>query len=281
MRRAGDERGGAPALAPAASADPPTYNSNSSTLLPNQTNVERSGCPVGRSDIVGGGVFITGSSLEVEVKASGPIDDNSDNDKQPDDYWNGWGNAGPSQETITTHAICSKAPVRYEGAGKRVDPGTESAAKPRCAGDRNAISGGVSISSNASTEVRLMASTPASGDRWRGRIVNGSPDQVKMKVWAICADAKTRGKIAASTPTPSFLNNTQSSLSTSSCSSAKYKVTGVGAEVIGTPPGTEVASLIPSDLDAGTDPDDGATAWFNNQSGVAQRMRVTAVCAKL
>lgn len=270
------------ALAGEASAALPEYVSHSNTVAANQSNEAFVPCPAG-TRAVGGGAFLSGSSLETEIKSSAPYDGQSDEDKRPDDGWGAAGNAGPSQETLTTHAICAeRRHVRYASAKKRIPLGSERSATAECPRSTVAISGGVKAPHNALTQIRLMSSVPTGAKRWRGRVVNDTVGSIKMKTWAICADVKTRVSSFANGQ-PVFLNNTQDNGITPACNigAPKFSVTGIGAAVIGTPQGTEIATLVPRDLDADTTPDDGARAWFNNESGSNQKMSVTAVCAKL
>jgi hypothetical protein len=248
----------------------------------NSTRGQTAYCPAGMK-AVGGGVLMSGSSLETEIISSVPYDGpNADNDTRPDDSWFGGGSAGPTNETLTTHVICATSGrIRYVVAKKELRSGKAGAAKATCPSGTNAISGGVDAwDITFSSDAVLTRSVPVGKEQWAGSAYNGSTQKLNLKVWAVCADVKTRKQYTYN-GTPVFLNNTQDHLETNACSNDKYSVTGLGAEVIGTPFGTEIASLIPTDLDADTARDDGTKAWFNNQSGAPQRMRVTAVCAKI
>ena len=55
-------------------------------------------------------------------------------------------------------------------------------------------------------------------------------------------------------------------------------VTGLGAEVVGRPFDTEIASLIRLNQDGDGSPDDGAKAWFNNHTNTSQPMQVYGIC---
>ncbi len=265
-----------------ASAALPEYVQHSNTVAADQSGEAFATCPAG-TRVVGGGAYLSGSSLETEIKSSAPYDGVSDNDTRPDDGWGAAGNAGPTQETLTTHAICAeRRHIRYASAKRVVGFGTERSATAECPRGMVAISGGIKTPHNALTQIRLMSSGPAGARRWTGRIVNDTLGSINMRTWAICADAKTR-TASSFNGVPVFLADTQDSMTTPACSSPKYGVTGIAAAVIGTPSGTEIATLIPVDLDADADPspNDGAKAWFNNQSGSAQQMSVAAICAKL
>jgi hypothetical protein len=266
-----------------ASAALPEYVQNSNPVAADQSSEAFATCPAG-TRVVGGGAFLSGTSLETEIKSSAPYDGVSDNDTHPDDGWGAAGNAGPSQETLTAHAICSeRRHIRYASAKRKVGFGKERSATAECPRGTVAISGGIKAPHNALTQIRLMSSERAGARRWTGRVVNDTLGNIKMRAWAICADVKTR-TASAFNGVPVFLDNTQDSMTTPACSTGpKYAVTGIAAAVINTPSGTEIATLIPVDLDADADPspNDGAKAWFNNQSGGSQQMSVAAICARL
>jgi hypothetical protein len=246
-------------------------------------------CELGKA--VGGGVYMSGSSLETEVRSSAPYDSQSDADRKPDDGWSGIGNAGPGDETITGFAICVKgARLRYEKDSKVVEGGRRPRTTAQCDRGWEVVGGGVETAfGNDSPEIVLVrsyekgASDGVSGnDGWSGIVFNGSNGgPVKATTWATCAKGVKLRKNTSSEGFPTFPNNTQDYMETPACSDG-FRLTGGGGVIIGAPAGTEIATLEPRDTgdDGDSVRDNAWRTWFNNESGAAQQRSVFALCSK-
>jgi hypothetical protein len=273
------------AMATGASAVAPTYTSHSNNVAAGTSDEVFAVCP-DATRTVGGGAFNSGSTVEDEIKSSAPFDGQSDNDTKPDDGWGVAGNASVSgQRSLTAYAICAAGKIKYAGESKEVPKSRKRSVVAECPRRSHILGGGVKAPHNASTEILLLSSFTGPGfpaKTWSGTVQNGSNKDIRMKTWAICGKQPTLlSSVTQGTP-GTLAPGTQNSLATPGpgCSQAgDYGVSGVSAQVVGRPRDAEIASLIPSDLDAGTDPDDGAKAWFNNDTVTSQAMKVAATCA--
>ena len=275
------------ALAGRAEAATLTYEENITGIAANTSDDVSVPCPQG-TKVVSGGVYLSGSSLEIEVRSSAPYASQGGSPSNPKDGWSGIGNAGPLSESLRAYAICvDGARLRYEKDAKMVKPGKRGRTNADCDGGWKVLGGGVKTSfSNPSTDIVLVQSAQAGvadgvddNDGWSGIVANGSAEKVKTTTWATCGKCVKQRINTVYNGVPVFLNNTQDQLTTVSCDTG-FQVTGGGGVVIGAPAGTEIATLEPRDTDADNVRDDAWRTWFNNQSGANQAMSAFAICSK-
>jgi hypothetical protein len=144
----------------------------------------------------GGGVYISGSELGVEVPSLGPFD-GSDADNKPDDgYVSSAASDNSGRERATFYAICAKqVQLAYKRHTEKLPPNVVSSAPTAsCPKDAQVIGGGVRISKPSLNTV-VSATQPGDAvqdvdsipdDYWIGYAFNLGTGERKVTVDAIC-----------------------------------------------------------------------------------------------
>jgi hypothetical protein len=224
------------------------------------------------SELVGGGVGISGRDEDLEVGSTEPL-------------FSGWrgeaNNTSGQAEALTLHAICDSSAIPGDYVtverSQQVDAGKSGERLARCPGGTRVASGGVGAIPDE-VEVEVAATSPFDGadgnatpeDAWRGVVNNETTEEATMSVFAICADRGAYSYEVAEKALPS-----DSSRRTSvGCPGNKFP-TGGGVRIPpGFHPGLEVSDTFP-------DPVKGERGWIgggNNESNRDRKLRVFAIC---
>jgi hypothetical protein len=217
-------------------------------------------CPAGKS-VLGGGVFVTSTSVLVNVNSDYPSG-------------NGWAadvnNASGAATSFTVYAICGNTPKKYGvvgGALTTVNASSQvtniTATCPNAAAP--ALSGGA-FSDTFSTLANINSSIPTSTG-WRIDANNASGSLEHVRAYAICG--KVRGYHVILGPTTANNNNTQTG-STATCDFGAP----IGGGAFSGSGSTHVS--INTSYPSGN----GWTAYMNNNnSGATNFFRTYVVCA--
>ena len=258
-----------------------TYTQYDYPLTDNDQMSDYSSCGT-KLDPIGGGIYITGSGLGIEVNYTYPADSAVDPDKRPDGWEVGANSDGSGDQTLTDHLICSDLPLSYPKVGRSLPLDSDRSARANCPGDRHVASGGVYITDPNDLQREVVETYPVDDgdadkrpdDGWVGRASNyGSAGDTKLQVFAVCSPHNFSYRFA----TKRVGASTQVGKSVS-CGKGD-RVVGGGMEI--TKPGdeTESATVAPFDGDdADAKADDGWGAWANNESSKARRMTTWAIC---
>jgi hypothetical protein len=151
-------------------------------------------CPAG-SSAVGGGVYISGTSLDLVVSTSKPWD-SGDRDSKPNDGWFGRANNGSgSNEAMETWAVCSSnGRFAYTHGSSKLRPRGEALAQAQCPSKSRLVGGGTQIS-KAGLKTRITYTQPYDGpdgdssmdDGWVSDATNHAPKGTHtLTSWAAC-----------------------------------------------------------------------------------------------
>ena len=152
-------------------------------------------CPAGTS-AVGGGVYISGSTLDLVVSTSKPWD-SGDRDSKPNDGWFGRANNGSgTDQVMETWAVCSKnGRFAYVHDSSKLAPRGEALAQAQCPGKSQVVGGGTQIS-KAGLKTEITYTRPYDGpdgdlaidDGWVSDATNhASRGAHTLTGWAVCA----------------------------------------------------------------------------------------------
>ena len=231
---------------------------------------------------IGGGIYITGSGLGIEVNFTFPADSPTDTNRRPDGWDSGANSDASGDQTLTDHTICSDQPLSYRSERVALPLDTDRTARADCRGDMHAASGGVNIIEPDDLQREVVESYPVDDgdpdsepdDGWVGRASNyGSAGPAKLKVFAVCASKALTyrsdvERVDAGTQEGNSVNCPQGT-----------RVVGGGMEI--TKPGdvTESATVAPFDgSDDNNKADDGWESWANNEGAQDRRMTTWGIC---
>jgi hypothetical protein len=165
-----------------------SYPTHRVTVHDGNDNSKDAMCPHG-SSVVGGGAYLYGSGVSVEIARSAPID-GGDPGSTPDDGWTATGYQGTgSKQDLYTYAICSKSgSYKYVSRSKKVPDGTEQGQDANCPNGTKPTGGGVNLTGNDSHgDVEVATSAPLdTHDGWTGYANNDTGKKQTMTTTAIC-----------------------------------------------------------------------------------------------
>lgn len=257
------------------------YSENEYPLANNSQMSDYAGCG-DKTDPIGGGVYLSGSTLGTEVNFTYPSDSSSDANQRPDGWEAGGNSDAGGDQAFIDYVICTDQSLSYASTQKPLPLDTDRSALAECPGNAHVASGGVYITDPGDLQREVVETYPVDDgdpgsepdDGWAGRASNyGSAGPTKLQVFAVCASkalsyrSRTRGLPAESQRGDS-----------SNCPNGT-RVVGGGMEI--TKPGnaTESATVAPFDGDdSDNKADDGWNSWGNNESGKDRRMTTWAVC---
>ena len=220
----------------------------------------------GRSRITGGGIRIAGDPTTSALTSSRPLDLDTvfgDDDVDPDDYWEGSGDADLGTP-VTGYAICAKLEgLRYERLTFPSQPSAERLGTGSRSDGRKVTGGGGFIATTGSSVTSMY---PSAKDKWSvaaydtaGGLGGTTADFVCLRSRHLKTAVRNR-----SIPPGS------ADFAKAKCSRKGSHVTGGGALVSGGPSANLLSSSYPIDgRDRDKVPDDGWTATAYNQSLVA------------
>jgi hypothetical protein len=238
-----------------------TYVTKSDTAVTRKQTAKRAPCPAGTT-VLGGGVYTGGSGLNDEVASSAPYD-GPDADRVPDDGWVGEINAGSSDRSMTTYAICAPfSGIEYRKNDFSALAGNQRRATVRCPEGTRSYGGGV-LTKGSSTDVTLAISWPGGFKEASAMINNLSEKKVDATVYAICWKVE---------PDYAYVTGYEAAPGQSAFSydcNDDYEHVAAGGAMIEGDLQDEIASLIPIDTGSDEDdvPDDAWRVWFNNGGG--------------
>ena len=237
-------------------------------------------CPHGQSQIIGGGVEITGdnSDLGLEVGSTSPT-----RGGDPGSWFAEAINSSASPAQMTVTAICARGRFAYQRRERLVAAGGQDQLKAPCPAGTKVTGGGV-ITATDSLKVDVASTEPFDGpdpgstpdDGWLGTANNGKSSSTRMVVLAACAKSgHYRYVHSAREPLPD-----NSEASAEARCPAGTTVTGGGIDNSGIDIGAEIRSTFPFDGgDIGFTPDDGWEGSANNDdTGRSERMQAFAIC---
>lgn len=210
--------------------------------------------------VVSGGAFTGGSSLEDEVADSAPYD-GKDDDKKPDDGWKASINAGAGSVEFQTWAICSDTLKLTYRSRPSEDALQGEFGTPPCPVGTLAVGGGMEVKGR-SIDTPLKGSRPTqTGDAWSSYAFSPNfPPGLKGVAHSVCAKSDKIQYVNNSKMVP---NQTQDDVE-AQCPSGTKVIGGGGGG--GNFDGVELASILPSDgSDDNSKPDDAWTTWSNNE----------------
>lgn len=258
-----------------------SYTQYDYPLANNSQMSDYSGCG-DETEPIGGGIYITGGGLGIEVNFTFPADSPTDTNRRPDGWDSGANSDASGDQTLTDHTICSDQPLSYRSERAALPLDTDRTARADCPGDMHVASGGVNIIEPDDLQREVVESYPVDDgdpdsepdDGWVGRASNyGSAGPAMLKVFAVC----TTKALSYRSSTHGVPGGTQVGDSVN-CPPGT-RVVGGGMEI--TKPGdvTESATVAPFDgSDDDNKADDGWESWTNNEGAQKRRMTTWAVC---
>lgn len=239
---------------------------------------QKAKCPK-KTTVTGGGVYITGTSVDIEVASTAPYD-GLDKDKTPDDGWMAEGNADGSQRTMTVYAVCAKPKhFYYRQKEFKGETGFRTGKLATCDVEDRAIGGGI-LTTTSSTQIAVGETSSyfnGTRDGWLGAFNNQTGKTRKATVYVICRGGKDKTTGSSATqPAP-----VGQQLFETPCFEPPGKtahVLGGGGAIDGGLLG-EIATTYPiDDADADTVPDNGWAIYTNNETGADVQVAISNRC---
>jgi hypothetical protein len=242
----------------------------SKTVPANEQATQKLPCPSGMQ-VVGGGAYTDGATLEDEVAESAPYDSRDDG-KKPDDGWRAAINAGPSEQQMHAYAVCSDSlKLTYKSRPAGPASGGGGYGESPCPNGTKAVGGGMTVKGN-NTNAPLKNSRPIlDGGAWASMSIFMMSPETEGVAYSICADSD---KIQHVTDGAMQASQTQLEVVVS-CPEGTRVIGGGGGG--GSFDSLELASLNPEDGDDdNSKSDDGWAVWTNNESNDAASAAVSA-----
>lgn len=212
-------------------------------------------CPAGTHVASGGQSNGVGFNTARQIH-SYPVDDESDNDRRPDDGW--------ATRVLTTaatdftfYAICVPIPVTYEKEKVTPPPfGDQSGEDAKCRRHMDAVGGGMKGDFN----VFQVSTFALGGTEWTNHFTSYYNGTRKLTLYASCVDVHTRMFSADIQVAPSSQDD-----ATAECNHNKRHVYGGGVVTAGLPGETTINSTFPiAPEGGGSAPDDGWRSYEDN-----------------